>query len=263
MKSSRRNLWGLVLFFLGVLLLSHGCATEQAAVNIEGGLPPDRLAYYNDSFDKLRADLWEKSQLTYNKAQMANFKLADMAFENGKLLIETKTGCFSKGGLLTRYAFGGDFDIQIDCHMDFLGGKFDMDQRAVFSLIEKDKEMLASDQTFAELLRKPGDRKTLFHSICRTGGKFKRGRSIKLDDFHGTIRFVRKKSKIGILYRIEDSTNWNKLGRFNFTSKDLKFGFVIQNFDYRRASIKAESQIAATFDNFKINAADKIVEEEI
>ncbi|MCK4830796.1 hypothetical protein KA005_84575, partial [bacterium] len=230
---------------------------------IEKSLPQSKLTYYNDPFDKLRADLWEKSQLTYNKAQMANFKLADMVFKNGKLHIETKTGCFSKGGLLTKYAFRGDFDIQIDCHMDFLGGKFDIDQRALFSLIEKDKEMLASDQVFAQLLRKPGDRKTLFHSICRTGGKFKRGRTVKIDDFHGTIRFVRKKSKIGILYRIENSSNWKDLGSFYFTSKDLRFGFVLQNFDYRRTSIKAESQIAATFDNFKINAADKIAEEEI
>jgi len=257
------SVWVIVALFATPLVFFQGCATEKVAIKIEKSLPQSKLTYYNDSFDKLREDLWEKSQLTYNKAQIANFKLADMAFKNGKLLIETKTGCFSKGGLLTRYAFGGDFDIQIDCHMDFLEGKFDMDQRAIFSLIEKDEEMLDSDQTFAELLRKPGDRKTLFYSICRTGGKSKRGRTVKIDDFHGTIKFVRKKSKIGILYRIENSTNWKELGRFNFTSKDLRFGFALQNFDYRRTSIKAESQIAAIFDNFKINAADKIAEEEI
>ena len=253
----------IVLWIICALLLAFYVPLKGKAGDIDKNLPQNELAQYSDSFDKLRNDLWEKSQLTYNKAQTANFKLADMVFKNGKLLIETKTGCFSKGGLLTRYAFGGDFDIQIDCHMDFLGGKFDMDQRALFSLIEKDKEMLVSDQVFAQLLRKPWNSKTLFHSICRTGGKFKRGRTVKIDDFHGTIRFVRKKSKIESLYKMEDSTNWKKLGRFHFTSKDLRFGFVLQNFDYKRTSIKAESQIAATFDNFKINAADKIAEEEI
>jgi len=98
MISARRNLWSLVLFFFGLFVLSHGYATEKAAVNIEDGLSPDRLAYYNDSFDKFRTDLWDKAGLLHNKVQEASFKLAKMRIQDGKLWVQTETDCFSKGG---------------------------------------------------------------------------------------------------------------------------------------------------------------------
>jgi len=34
-----------------------GCVTDTASLKIEKTLPQSKLAYYNDSFDKLRTDL--------------------------------------------------------------------------------------------------------------------------------------------------------------------------------------------------------------
>lgn len=245
------------------LLLVVSCSNIEKAGDITNRLPQNELSKYSDSFDKMRNDLWEESQFTFNKAQMANFKRANMTFGNGELLIRTKTGCFSKSGLLTKYVFSGDFDIQIDCHINFLEGKLDMDHRVYFAVIEKDKELRDSDMLVAEILKKIGDRKARLRSFCRTDGGFTQGKSIKLDDFHGTIRFIRKGRKSAVFCRTNNSTKWKDQGEFYFTPKDLKFGFALQNFDRMRTSIKAEHQISTVFENFKVNAAEKIVEEEI
>jgi len=264
MKSSRRNLWGLVLFFLGVLLLSHGCATEQAAVNIEGGLPPDRLAYYNDSFDKFRTDLWDKAGLLHNKVQEANFKLAKMRIQDGRLWIQTETGCFSKGGLGPTFTLRGDFDIQVDCRIDFLEGVYDMDQYIDFLVIEKGKGLATADAVFLRLLKMGGrDFSTIF-SAALDNGRFHRGDwSNRVGNFDGTLRIVRIGTKITTLYRTKEDKQWEDLGTFWSTSNDLGTGFLLQNFLPNRTSITARSPITATFDNFRINAAEEIIEDEI
>jgi len=40
-------------------------------------------------------------------------------------------------------------------------------------------------------------------------------------------------------------------------------GFAVQNYISNTTSIHAESSIHAEFDNFRVNAADKIIEDEI
>jgi hypothetical protein len=124
----------LLLAFLGALL---SCVTDKAPLQIENSLPQSELEYYNDSFDKIREDFWDKAGYLSQEEQMQNFKLADMRFENGKLIIRTKTDSFSKGGLAAKYAFRGDFDIQLDCRIDFLKDTFGMDQLLNFLVIDK------------------------------------------------------------------------------------------------------------------------------
>lgn len=86
----------LSLAFLGALL---SCATDKASLQIENSLPQSELAYYNDSFDKMREDLWVRAGYLYREEQVQNFKQSDMRFDNGKLIIRTQTGSFSKGRL--------------------------------------------------------------------------------------------------------------------------------------------------------------------
>jgi len=38
---------------------------------------------------------------------------------SSQLVVETQTGAFSKGGLDTKYVIGGDFDIQLECQINF------------------------------------------------------------------------------------------------------------------------------------------------
>ena len=79
----------IVSLFVSSLISLQGCATEQPSLKIEDSLPPSKLAYYNDSFDKMREDVWEKAGFIYEKEQLRNFKYANMQVQNGQLIIET------------------------------------------------------------------------------------------------------------------------------------------------------------------------------
>ena len=98
MRSSKtRLIIGIfILAFFGAFL---SCATDKAPLQIENSLPQSELAYYNDSFDKMRVDLWVRAGYLYREEQVQNFKQSDMRFDNGKLIIRTQTGSFSKGRL--------------------------------------------------------------------------------------------------------------------------------------------------------------------
>ena len=54
-----------------------------------------------------------------------------------------------------------------------------------------------------------------------------------------------------------------KVDTFSFTENNMLIGFRLQNYFYKRTSIQAKDSIIAEFDNFKINVAQEIIEEEI
>lgn len=254
----------IILTLLAVYLLSfQGCATEPISFRIENSLSQSKLAYYNDSFDSLREDLWEKAGFTYSQVQLRQFKAADLAVENGVLSIKTKTGGFSKGGLVSKYKFRGDFDVQVECHIDFLAGKHDMDQVMGFGIVERGKTPGEMRGLFLGLLRKGENGESIIHSSYGEKGKFYLGKWHRTSDFHGTLRFVRIGQKINTLYKREGKAQWNKLKTLPSTRNDAIVGFALQNFIVQRKSITAKSSIIGEFDNFKINAAQEIIEEEI
>ena len=79
----RHNQAGFIIGFLslafsGMLL---ACVADKAHLQTENSLPPNELAYYNDSFDTMREDLWNKAGYINLEEQMQNFKLADMRIE--------------------------------------------------------------------------------------------------------------------------------------------------------------------------------------
>ena len=127
------------LFLAAFPIFWGGCVTDKERLNIEKSLPQDKLAYYNDSFDTMRDDLWDKAGYVFTDTQLANIKTADMSIEDGRLRIDTQTGGFSKGGLISKFAFRGDFDVQADFQIDFDMGIFDMDQFSSLGALEKAK----------------------------------------------------------------------------------------------------------------------------
>jgi len=251
------------IFLTAFLLFFLGCVTDTASLKIEKSLPQNKLAYYNDSFDKFRTDLWEKAGYIHSEAVKANLKLAKMEIKNGKLWVQTETGCFSVGGLGSRYAIRGDFDIQVDCQIDFLEGIYDMDQSLVFAAIGKGKELGKDDTVFLCLLKKGGrDFSTIF-SAARKNGRFYLGDWHKIENFDGSLRIVRIGDEISTLFKRKGDAEWKKMDIFRSTPNDMMLGFKLQNFTLIRTSITARSPITATFDNFRINAAEDIVEEDI
>lgn len=245
-------------------LLIFACVTERASLKIEKSLPPSKLAYYNDSFDKLREDMWE-TKIAYipGEAAIDNFKLADVHIEDGKLGVDTKTGCFSRGGLATKYTIKGDFDIQIDCHIDFLEGIRDMDQFVQLFVVDKGKEIEALDGVMFGLIKR-GDRDigTIFSGYFEEG-RLQLGAWHYSGNFHGALRIVRTGDKISLLHREQGKEGWKKLDTIRSTTKDLMFAFRLGNFMGKRTSITARSSVTARFDNFRINAAEGIIEEDI
>ena len=261
MKSANALLIGIFLVtFSGFF---PGCVTDTTSLKIEKSLPQSKLAYYNDSFDKQRTDLWDKAGYVYNKEQEANFKLADMRFEHGKLRIETKTGCFSKRGLGSKYVLRGNFDIQVDCQIDFLQGVHNMDQALGFIVVGKGKKITAGDAVLVRLLKRGGSGSGKLLSASLDNGNYHPGTWYEVDGFDGTLRIIRKGSDISILHRNRGEEAWELLDTFWSTSKDLLIGLYLQNYTSRRTSITARSSITATFDNFRINAAEEIIEEDI
>ena len=125
---------------------------KSANLPSEKSLAQGGLAYYNDSFDRLREDVWEEAQLPYS-GKISHMPL--IAVENGKLKISTRTGDFCKGGLGSRYTLKGDFDIQVDCQMDFLEWASGMDQVLLFVVQEKRSGEFVSIGLIKVSLRRP------------------------------------------------------------------------------------------------------------
>ena len=254
----------IILTLLTVYLpLFQGCATEPISFRIENSLSQSKLAYYNDSFDKLREDLWEKAGFTYSQVQLRQFKAADLAVEGGMLRIETKTGGFSKGGLVSKYNLRGDFDVQVECHIDFLEGKHDMDQILGMAVVEKGKAPRELRAINMGLIKQGKSDSSIINSNYVEKGKAYQGKWDRTGDFHGALRFVRIGHEVTTLYKREGETHWRKLNTLPSTRNDAIVGFGLQNFIFKRNSITAKVSITAKFDNFKINAAQEILEGEI
>jgi len=233
----------LIIAFFGAFL---SCATDKVPLQIENSLPQNEIAYYNDSFEKMREDLWDR-------------------FENSKLIFRTKTGGFSKGGLGSNYALRGDFDIQMDCRMDFLKGISgkDMDQWFSFGVLDKNQKMEKLTTAGIGLsMRGGGDRGYLF-SYCLVNGRMREGRSQKIETFNGSFRLLRTGKTISTLYKKAGTPEWTKMNTFRVTNNDMLIGFMLRNFFGNRTTIRATHSISVELDSLKINTAQEIIEEEI
>jgi hypothetical protein len=256
----------LLLAFFSMLL---SCAANEAHLLIENSLPQNELAYYSDSFDMLREDLWNKAGYIHLDQQMQNFKLADMRIENGKLVVQTKTGSFSKGGLAARYAFRGDFDVQLDCRIDFLKGESGLDQFMNVLVIDKsgavDKSGKISKLTavLINLYMRDSSFQAWIGSNGFINGRWIKGSRQKIENFNGTLRIQRTGKNFTTLYQNKGAPGWNKIDTFHLNANDMVFGFQVRNYFNNRTYIWGTNPISAEFDNFRINAAHEIIEEEI
>ena len=250
----------LLLTYLGVLL---SCASDKAPLPIENSLPQSELVYYCDTFDSLREDVWEKAGFVFSAAQLGNLKIADMTIEEGRLRIDTKTGGFSKGGLISKFALRGDFDVQIDFQIDFLASEFDMDQVGGFVALEL-AETSRKNRLFSIGFTKVAkSKKGGIRAGQLQGGKYHSAYWHPANNFNGSFRFVRIGDRMSTFYRKQGQTRWTKMSSLPSTQKDTIFGIVLQNFVMKRNSIKANRSITAWIDNFTINAAQEIIESEI
>ena len=263
-KQPLKLLTGLVLFItcVGAML---SCATGSAPVPKQTHLPENERAYYSDEFDRLREDLWDPAGYLYRDEQMQNFKQADMQFEDGKLVIRTRTGSFSKGGLSSRFAFRGDFEVQLDCRMEFAKGvsQADMDQLFSFAVFEKSLKPGKMNYAVIGLAMKGGSDQGYIFGNYVLNGKRQKGKLHRMEQFNGSMRILRKGRNLSLLYKKMEATAWTRIRTFRLTGNDMLAGFQLRNFFNDRIVIQAGDSILIEIDRFKVNAGQEIIEEEI
>ena len=259
-----------VLLSIVLLVLLPSCSKNRDLFRTEDNLSQNELAGYNDNFDKMRPDLWARANYLWHEKQGQNFKQADMHFENGKLIIRTKTGSFSKGGLKSRYVLKGDFDIQLDFLMDFtreITAEY-MDQVFVLGVFDSTRQSDKKNGASIGLFVNWGTDQGYLFSICFIDGKSKgalgqskSGMPKKIDNFKGSFRIIRTGEYISTLYREAGETEWVQKLTARVTDKDMLIGFELRNFSTDRTTIRANHSINAVIDRFTINAAQKIGKE--
>ena len=247
---------------LAFLIALIGCATDEKPLPIAKSLPQSDLAYYCDSFDSLKEDVWERAGFVFTAAQLGNIKIADMTIEDGRLRIDTKTGGFSKGGLISKFALRGDFDVQVDFQIDFLPGNLDMDQSLVFGAVEKQASGIASRMTSIGLLKKGQDKSGILSGYLEWG-KYHNSYWHQINNFTGSVRLVRINDQVSTFYQKQGQNRWTKMCTLPSTQNDTSIGVALQNFVHDRNSITATRSVSAWIDNFTINAAQEIIESEI
>ena len=257
----KTHLCRLFLFTLFFMSCSH----DITSLKITNSLPVEKVARYNDSFDSMRADMWDKIGFIRGASVRTDFRQADVSIESGRLKVETKTGCFSSGGISSKFYFRGDFDVQVECDVNFLKHINSMDQLIYFLAADITTELEDSklENVFLQL-DKEGMGQTYITGASIKQGKRDRCYVKKIDDyFKGAFRIVRIGNQITLLYSTNPGGEWQKACSFSRSSNDTRINLGVRNFFERRVSIDARSPFTVQFDNFRVNAAQKIIESEI
>jgi len=254
---TRRWLFVIIL----CLFATVGCSTAQSptyssiALHVQNHVPAKELAYYNDSFDQIQNDLYNRPSGTTNSKRTRRVELADMSIEQGRLVITTKPTTFSTGGLTSRYKISGDFDIQVDCQINFIEGVRNLTQR-LYLHVSQTRFGLAVG------LIKIGNGQG--HIISTSGwGTWKHKRGPKMSSFNGSLRIVRIGNQFISLYRDVGENQWHELQRIDAATGDCTWTIGVKNFIPITQRIDADEVITGAFDNFRINAAGGIVESDI
>ena len=138
-----------------------------------------------------------------------------------------------------------------------------MDQLLNFLVVEKSGKIGKADVVVINLTMGELMHQGWLGSGARINGIWNKGSSKLTKSFDGTLRILRKGRYISALYKKKEASAWSKMHTFRATDNDMIFGFQVRNFFNKRTTILATQSIHAEFDNFKINAAQEIIEEEI
>jgi hypothetical protein len=261
----RKNFWFWLFSFLFTTAWL-GCASpeqERLPLTATGrSLSPAQLARYNDSFDQFRDDLYDIAAMTWSDQQLKNLCLAETEVIDGKLRIQTKPGCFSRGGCESKYQLKGSFDVQIDCTIHFLRGAQEIDQIVLF-LITGKGSLTDFPHTGIQLAKFAGSQQATVSSISRDKRGFRSPASHKISDFTGTLRIIKAGNRVSTLYKKDGEPEWTKLNTDTLEVDRLRLGFLVRNFTPMTTAVKGSSSITVTFDNLVVNAAEEIIEGEI
>ena len=138
-----------------------------------------------------------------------------------------------------------------------------MDQVFSFGVYDKSLQIGKMSFTIIGLSLKGGFNQGYLFSNCTVKGRRKGGGSRRTENFNGAFRIIRTGKTISTLYKKTETPEWTKVNTFGATDEDMLIGVQVRNFFGNRTTIQANDSISAVFDSLKINAAQKIIEEEI
>lgn len=243
-----------------------GCATpRQETIPLSAAgktMSQAQLAKYCDSFDQFRDDLYDLAAMTWSDQQLKNLCMAKTEVIDGKLWIQTRPGCFSRGGCESKYQIKGSFDVQIDCSIHFLKGAQEMDQIVLF-LVTGKGSLNYFPHAGIQLAKFAGSQQATISSIARDKRGFRSPASHKISDFTGTLRLIKAGNRITTFYKEEGVSEWTKLHTDTLEEDRLRLGFLVRNFTPATTAVKGNASITVTFDNLVVNAAEEIIEGEI
>jgi hypothetical protein len=260
-----RSFIGLALVSILSFFLSS-CATPYQGKTFSKTLPRTILDRYCDSFETFREDLWDAAGglPTSSRSISSEIMVAEPNVEGGKLKLRTKTGGFSQGGLLSKFLLKGDFDIQIEFEANFnLGGwipKIGMDQAIALGVAAQGSEdLLIMGMTCPE-----GNH--TYTWINLSAMEHERWVTHAWQYFYAqklVFRLVRKGGQVSAVYKTSGKGEWQELATCGFGRDIVSVFFGIQNYRGTRSQISADISFSVQFDDFRINAAEEIIESEM
>lgn len=227
-------------------------------------LSAEYLASYNDSFEVFNSNLWDHGVMTWEDEQLSGLKPARVEVQDGSLIIETKPAAFSIGAISSNFEIVGDFDLQVDCDLRLANRLANADQLLFLALhagenVKDFFELDIASISFGEFVNKKG-RQT--KGMLRSNIKRKLSRGPVLREFHGSLRISREGDTVSAWYRKGDGS-WKRLGRSSFVAGKVRVVMGLRNFQPWRTEIGNPPALSVRYDNFIINKAQGIEEEDI
>jgi hypothetical protein len=84
-----------------------------------------------------------------------------------------------------------------------------------------------------------------------------------VEEFKGSLRIIRAGNRVSAMFKRDGEREWKDMGILTRPVNDLVVSFKVQNFNVDRTSIGARKPFVVFFDEFRLNAAQKVVESEI
>lgn len=250
---------GLLTIIGCVVMLTPGVRLPK--IQFAKSIPQDQLKDISDSYSTFQEAFWEKVQLSLpTVVKESDFQPGEINTFGRKLEIMTKPESFSKAEIASKFRLKGDFDIQMDCDIDFMEERLGGDHYFFFVNLHDEKRITRRNTVGMSFSKKGEMNSGVLRSVWWSHGRLSDQRKVEITGFQGSIRFVREGQKIFTLFKRNTELEWTEMASFSCSSDVLRLVIGLQNFIGRKNIAPAQSSLLAIVDNFKVNTAEYIIE---
>ena len=267
-REKERNCYSYIAkYVMGGLLTIIGCVVmltpgvRLPRIQFAKSIPQNQLEYISDSYSTFQEAFWEKIQVSLpTVVKESDFQPGEINNFGRKLEIMTKPENFSKAEIASKFRLKGDFDIQMDCDIDFMEERLGGDHYFFFVNLHDEKKITRRNTVGMSFSKKGEMNPGVLRSVRWSHGRLSEQRKVEITVFQGSIRFVREGQKIITLFKRNTELEWTEMASFSCSSDVFRLVIGLQNFIGRKNIAPAQSSLLAIVDNFKINTAEYIIE---